>query len=177
MLIKSVASGGMMLAFVPACRLPTVTTPIWNGFTSRETMPCRRITIEDASSTGSTPRWGIEPWEPLPKTFTRKHAPVDSIGPAVVADLAGRRHGEHVLAQGHVRLGDLVDQPILHHGVGAPAGLLAGLEQREVPAQPSRCCASKEAAPSAAVMCMSWPHAGTTGTVLPSASVAVLVDA
>lgn len=73
-----------MLALVPACRLPTVTTPNSLGAISRATIVCSRVTMAAASTTGSTPRCGIEPWLPLPCTVTRTHAAVESIGPAVV---------------------------------------------------------------------------------------------
>jgi len=42
------------LLFEPATLLPTVTTANSPGFTSQETMVCRRRTIDAASTTGST---------------------------------------------------------------------------------------------------------------------------
>jgi hypothetical protein len=47
------ASSGMMLLFVPAASLPTVTTAKSLGETSRETIVCSRITVDAAITTGS----------------------------------------------------------------------------------------------------------------------------
>ena len=51
----------MTLLFVPAWMLPTVSTAVSPGDTSRETTACSRTTIIAARTTGSTAAWGIDP--------------------------------------------------------------------------------------------------------------------
>jgi hypothetical protein len=60
------ARSGMMLLLLPAATRPTVTTAKVPGATSRATIVCRRTTIIDARTTGSTDSCGIEPWLPRP---------------------------------------------------------------------------------------------------------------
>lgn len=56
----------MTLLLVPAWMLPTVSTPVSVGGTSRATTVCSRTTIIAASTTGSTAACGIDPWAPRP---------------------------------------------------------------------------------------------------------------
>ena len=63
-LSRSTARSAMMLLLVPATLLPTVTTANSPGLVSRATMVCSLITMDAASTTGSTLRCGIEPCEP-----------------------------------------------------------------------------------------------------------------
>jgi hypothetical protein len=61
-----IASSGITFSFVPACKTPMVTTADSAAATSRETMPCRRITVAAAMTTGSMLAWGMEPCAPPP---------------------------------------------------------------------------------------------------------------
>lgn len=63
---------------------PTVTTAVSAGAISRATMLCSRVTMVAASTTGSTLSWGMEPWEPFPKTFTRMEAAAVKKAPEVL---------------------------------------------------------------------------------------------
>ena len=74
----------MTLLFVPAWMLPTVSTAVSPGATSRETTVCSRTTIIAASTTGSTAACGIEPCAPRPCTVIRMLSAADSTGPARV---------------------------------------------------------------------------------------------
>lgn len=74
-----------MFALVPAWRAPTVTTPKSPGAISRATRVWRRVTIAAASTTGSTPRCGIEPCDPAPCTITRIDTEELSTGPGATA--------------------------------------------------------------------------------------------
>ena len=56
----SVACSGMTLLFVPAWMLPTVSTAVSPGATSRATTVCNRTTIIAARTTGSIAACGIE---------------------------------------------------------------------------------------------------------------------
>ncbi len=81
-----------------------------------------------------------------------------------------------MLAENDVGLRETVEQTVVHHRLRAGAEFLGRLEHGiRVPAQPDRSSASTRAAPSRQVVCRSWPHAWATGTVEPSASVAVAV--
>jgi hypothetical protein len=71
----------MMLLLEPASTRPTVSTANSPGATSRETTVCNRMTIEEASTTGSTDSCGIEPWLPRPHTVTRMLSPLERNGP------------------------------------------------------------------------------------------------
>ena len=66
MLSWSTAESGMMLLFVPAWMLPTVSTANSPGAVSRATTVCSRTTIIAAKTTGSTAACGIDPWPPRP---------------------------------------------------------------------------------------------------------------
>jgi len=63
-----------MFAFVPALNDPMVTTPISVAAISRETMPCKRITVEAAMTTGSMVASGREPCPPDPYNVTRSES-------------------------------------------------------------------------------------------------------
>ena len=56
----------MTLLLVPAWQLPTVTTAVSPGATSRDTMVCSRTMIMAASTTGSMVCCGMEPCPPRP---------------------------------------------------------------------------------------------------------------
>ena len=75
----------MTFGALPTLIAPTVTTPNSPGAISRETMPCSLITIDEASTAGSTPSCGIEPCEPFPKTVTLMLSPAESTAPDRVA--------------------------------------------------------------------------------------------
>lgn len=74
----------MMLALAPAASEPTVSTANSPGSTSRETTVCRRKTIDDANTTGSTAVCGIDPCAPRPWIVILSESPAESTGPATV---------------------------------------------------------------------------------------------
>ena len=63
-----IASSRMTFSFVPACNAPIVTTAASVGASSRETIICRRSTVDAAITTGSMLVCGIEPWAPRPNS-------------------------------------------------------------------------------------------------------------
>ena len=65
--------------------LPTVTTAISPGATSRDTMVCSRTTIMAVSTTGSMEFCGRAPWAPRPYTVTLMLSSVAINGPGRVA--------------------------------------------------------------------------------------------
>jgi hypothetical protein len=74
----------MTLLLVPAWMLPTVSTAVSVGGTSRATTVCNRTTIVAASTTGSTAACGIDPCAPRPCTVIRMLSAADSTGPGRV---------------------------------------------------------------------------------------------
>ena len=85
--MSSSARSLITLGALPTLIAPTVTTPKSLGAISRETIPCNLRTIDEASTAGSTPSCGIDPWAPFPKTVTLMLSPADSTGPDRVAML------------------------------------------------------------------------------------------
>ena len=83
-----------------------------------------------ASTTGSTACCGMEPWPPRPYTVTLMLSAADMNGPGRVRDGPGDA-GQQVLGQRDVRDGDAREQAVVDHVLGALAGLLGGLEQRD----------------------------------------------
>src|SRR4051812_31412389 len=86
----SVADSGMTLLLVPAWRLPTVSTAVSPGATSRETTVCSRTTIIAARTTGSIAACGMEPCAPRPCTVMRMLSAADSAAPARVPTCPAR---------------------------------------------------------------------------------------
>ena len=84
MLSSRTAWSGMTLLLVPAWTLPTVSTAISPGATSRDTTVCSRTMIMAASTTGSTVFCGMEPWPPRPYTVTLMLSAADMNGPGRV---------------------------------------------------------------------------------------------
>ena len=119
----------MRLLLVPPWTLPTVTTAISPGGVSRDTMVCSRTTIMAASTTGSMVCCGMAPWPPFPYTVTLMLSSVAMKGPERVADRPGDA-GQHVLGQGNVGGRDALEQAVVDHALGAVAGLLGRLEER-----------------------------------------------
>ena len=167
----------MTLLLVPAMLLPTVTTANSPGFVSRATIVCRRKTMEAASTTGSTPRCGMEPCEPLPKTVTRMLSPADMTGPTVVPTVPVSRP-RTCCAKATSGRGIRSARPSASIPLAPDAVSSAGWKSATtVPLQTFRRCASSSAAPRREVTWTSCPHACETPTVAPLSSVAVCVDA
>lgn len=87
---NSSAESGMMLSDEPAWMLPTVTTAVSCGSTSRATIPCRRTTMLAAMSTGSMHSCGMLPCPPRPCTVILKLSAEAIMVPALTATLPAR---------------------------------------------------------------------------------------
>src|SRR2546430_8984619 len=124
----------MTLLVVPAWLLPTVSTAVWPGAISRDRTVGSRTTIMAASTTGSMVFCGMEPWPPRPYTVILMLSAADKKGPERVPAVPATP--EDMLGQGNVRRGDAREQAVVDHSLGAVAGLLGGLEQREQGAIP-----------------------------------------
>ena len=169
------ASSGMTFSLSPACSEPMVTTADSVAATSRATMPCRRITVAAAITTGSMLACGIEPWAPRPKRricrlsaaevmvpvrpATSPAGPTITCWPSTTSGFWKRSNSPSSII---ARAPSAVSSPGWNTAI-------------RVPLQPSRARAIKVAAPASQATCMSWPQACATGTVLPAASVAVAV--
>ena len=154
-----------------------MTTANSPGFTSRETIVCRRRTIDAASTTGSTLRWGIEPCEPLPKTVILMLSPAESTGPAWVP-ITPAAWLSTCWPKATSGRGIFSVRPSSSMALDPAAVSSAGWNSAtKVPLHASRFAAMSSAAPSRQVMWASCPHACMTPTVAPVSSTAVSVDA
>ncbi len=66
----------MMFSFVPAWKVPTVTTAMSRGSTVRDTTVCSRVTTCAPSTTGSMECCGCEPWACRPCRVTRHESAI-----------------------------------------------------------------------------------------------------
>ena len=81
-----------------------------------------------------------------------------------------------MLGQGNVGDRDALEQAIVDHALGAVAGLLGRLEERDQGSGPLATVIGHELGhASRQDMCMSWPQAWATGTSWPAASWPVAV--
>ena len=135
MLSLMVASSGMMFSLVPACSEPTVSTALSSGEISRETMVCRRSTVEAAITTGSIEVCGCEPCEPRPNSLHLQAVARRQDHAGTVADGAGGPD-HHVLAEHDVRMRQARAIPVRDHRVRALRHFLAGLEHHQRRAAP-----------------------------------------
>ncbi|MNR06692.1 hypothetical protein D3C85_1227730 [compost metagenome] len=76
------ALSAITLEALPALTAPTVITLISCGDTLRETMVCKAMMMLAQTTTGSTVRWGIAPWPPLPWIVTLTWSAEAMNGPA-----------------------------------------------------------------------------------------------
>ena len=84
---SSSAVPAMTLKRVPPVNLPTVTTAVSIGSSSRETRLWRFCTMAAPITTASTARCGCAPWPDLPITLTLKRSPEAIIAPLRIATL------------------------------------------------------------------------------------------
>ena len=149
------ASSGITFSLSPACSTPIVTTADSVAAISRETMPCRRITVAAAITTGSMLACGIEPWAPRPNKRICRLSAADVIVPVRPATSPAEP--------------TITCWPSTTSGFGkrlnSPSSIIAcapcavsspGWNTAiSVPLQPSRACASSVVAPTSQVTCMS----------------------
>ena len=79
---RRIADSGMMFGAVPACTMPTVTTPGCAGSSRREMMVCSAVTSAARPTTGSADSWGRAPWAPAPVSVIVKESVEAASGPA-----------------------------------------------------------------------------------------------
>ncbi len=145
---------GMMFALVPARSAPTVSTAVSVPATSRETTVCRRITVDAAMTTGSTVASGREPCPPAPVRVTRRLSVVANAGPdRRPMNPAGI--GATCWPSTTSGRGTLAKSPSATIAAAPPATSSAGWNSTmRVPAHDGS-PASRDAAPSRQVTCMS----------------------
>ena len=152
-----------MFDFVPPWKLPTVTTAVSVGATSRETMVCSRPTMAAPSTIGSTPRFGMEPWVPAPWTVISMELAVVSTGPRRVPTAPPGTVPSTCCASATSGFGSLSTMPASTMSrAPAPASSPGWKMARNVPDQASRCLFSCSTAPSRAVTWTSWPQEWAT---------------
>ncbi len=149
----------MMLLLVPAFTLPTVTTAMSPGATSRDTTVCSRTTIMAASTTGSTVFCGVEPCPPRPYTVTLRLSAADMNGPGrvrTVPAIPGSRCWASATSGTGMRLNSPSSTMSWAPSPVSSAGWNSGIR---VPCHAPRWSAMSLAIAIMAAMCMSWPQA------------------
>ncbi len=159
----------MMFCFVPAWNVPTVTTARSDGATSRDTIVCRRTTIEAASTIGSIVFSGCDPWPPRPCTVTMTWSLPAMTGPGAVKTSPAAPGKTCWPSAMSMPSGSSSRSPSCI--VSAPVmSSSAGWKTATIVPDQSSCSASTRRAPCSDAMWVSWPHACMTPTRWPSQS-------